>query len=72
MTSYVHGGRGEVGVLTLELAVQGQAVLVLVVRQQRCERIHLTEREAGPHRAALPAETQRGAVSDTGHQMSGH
>ena len=40
------GAAGQVGVLVLQLTVQGQTPLVLVVGQQRLQLIHLTQGRA--------------------------
>ena len=49
-------GRGQVGVLVLELAVEGEAPLVLVVGEERDETVDLVQRRPGAEREALPGK----------------
>jgi len=50
--------RGQVGVLVLQLTVQRQPPLVLVVGQQRRQRVHLVEGRPGAQRKSVPARTK--------------
>jgi hypothetical protein len=43
LSAYVHGGRGQVGVLVFQLAVQGQSTFVSVVGQQGGQVEHFAE-----------------------------
>lgn len=63
MQRYLHGRGRQVSVLVLELAIKGQAALVLVVKKQWSEVQHFREGKARPYRTPVPAKAHQTHVT---------